>query len=221
MGQELVKLFEQKQISWSGFNSTYPLTKDKLKSHSVLIDFSSPSGFSQALQYCIELGVPFVSGTTGLSSEQKESLTKAGEQIPVLWSANMSLGIALLKKALKLFAGLESQDGFTEDFDFQVEEFHHRQKKDRPSGTALELQKSIQNVMPHRQLPTPMVMRAGAIYGTHRVYAVSSGEMICFEHQVLDRRIFAEGALRAAAWLIGKKSGNYCMEDFLEGHFKA
>jgi 4-hydroxy-tetrahydrodipicolinate reductase len=118
----------------------------------------------------------------------------------------MSLGVAVLKKAIRLFTHLD-------DFDFQIEEFHHNKKKDRPSGTAIALQEELQKTIPKKKLPEPLVVRAGGIFGIHKVYAVSDEEMLCFEHQALNRRVFAKGAVRAGLWLSKQRPGSYELED--------
>jgi 4-hydroxy-tetrahydrodipicolinate reductase len=173
----------------------------------IFIDFSSPALFELALQYCLEHKIPLVSGTTGLLPAHHEQIKKAGEQIPVLWAPNMSLGVAVLKNALKVFKA-------TRHFDFQVEEWHHRHKKDSPSGTALFLQSELERVI-EKACPPAMVMRAGGIYGVHKIYAASEEEIIQFEHTAINRTVFARGALVAAHWLLRQKKGSYTMDDVI------
>ncbi len=210
MGQEILQVLAEKKIKAAACGSKTPLTKKTLLGKNLVIDFSSPEGLESALALCVELQIPLVSGTTGISDNQKKKLMTAAKKIPVLWSPNMSLGIALLKKSVHLLAKLEG-------FDFQVEEFHHRRKKDRPSGTALALQQCLTEALPRKTtLPEPIVMRAGGIVGIHKVYATSEEEMIVFEHQALNRRVFASGAVRAGEWLCQQKPGLYQMEDLFE-----
>jgi 4-hydroxy-tetrahydrodipicolinate reductase len=119
----------------------------------------------------------------------------------------MSLGVAVLKKALSVFKA-------TKHFDFQVEEWHHRHKKDSPSGTAIYLQTELEKVI-ERPCPPAMVMRAGGIYGVHKIYAASDEEIIQFEHTAINRTVFARGALVAAQWLHHKPKGCYSMDDVI------
>ena len=185
------------------------ISKQVFKNHDLVIDFSSPQSLEKSLEICEELGLPLISGTTGISDGLQKKLKLASKKIPALWSPNMSIGIAVLKKAIQLLGQLE-------DFDFQVEEFHHNQKKDRPSGTALALQQTLKKSLAQKKaatLPEPLVVRAGGIVGIHKVYATSQNEMICFEHTAMNRKVFADGALLAGEWLIGQQPGLYTMED--------
>jgi len=215
MGQEILQILREQKIKYTGFDSEKNrLNKKALKGHQLVIDFSSPVGFSEALKLAVALEIPFISGTTGISTEQKNQLQLAAKKIPVLWSPNMSLGIALMKTAIGLFARLKG-------FDFQIEEFHHHRKKDRPSGTALALQETLslalQKAGVTTRLPEPMVMRAGGLVGVHKAYAVSEDELICIEHQALNRKVFATGAVRAGMWLSRQKAGLFNLEDMING----
>ena len=205
MGREVLALLQQKNIQATGFSqTTNPVNKKSIRGHDLVIDFSSPRGLECTLKICAELKIPLVSGTTGLSAHQRQKLATASKKIPILWSSNMSLGVAVLKKAVELFAQLKG-------FDFQIEEFHHNKKKDRPSGTALALQQSLLGAKP--SLPEPVVIRAGGIVGIHKAYAVSEDELLCFEHQALNRRVFAVGAVQASEWLVSQKPNLYHIED--------
>lgn len=170
-----------------------------------VIDFSSPSATLKVARWCGRHRKFLVSGTTGLSRGQQSSLKKLARRTAILWAPNLSLGVATLKQALKSFATLEG-------FDFQIEEVHHRHKKDRPSGTALALQAALHEAV-NKRLPEPLSIRGGDVRGIHRVWALGEGEMLCFEHVALDRAIFARGALAAAEWLSGQRSGYYGLED--------
>ena len=152
--------------------------------------------------------IPFVSGTTGLSRTDHLLLTKASKKIPALWAPNMSLGVAALERAIEALKSLSH-------FDFQIEETHHIHKKDSPSGTALRLQKTLEKTV-GRKLPDPLAIRGGGVFGIHQVHALGSNETLIFEHRALNRKVFAEGALFAAAWLSHKKKGLYTIQDVLE-----
>ena len=124
---------------------------------------------------------------------------------PVFYSANMSLGVAALRKAMQVF-------NYLSDFDFQIVEFHHNQKKDNPSGTALMLQKALPKSSKSKQ---PVGVRGGGIFGIHNVYAMSESEIIEFSHTALNRQVFAKGAVKVAKWLHEQKPGRlYTFEDY-------
>lgn len=174
----------------------------------VVIDFSTPEGLSKALEWCERNSCPLVSGTTGLTSKQNERIDQAANAIAILWAPNMSLGVTLLTRWLKIFESLK-------DWDYQIEEMHHRHKKDKPSGTGLYLQKELESVL-KRPLPPILSVRGGGVFGVHKVTAMSDEETISLEHVALNRIVFARGALTAARWLVGKKPGRYVMMDVLE-----
>ena len=173
----------------------------------VIIDFSSPEGLSEALEIGIKNKIPVVSGTTGLSPKEQKELKLAASKIPVFWAPNLSLGIAVLRKALQSFSSLKG-------FDFQIEETHHNQKKDKPSGTAILLQKDLQKVV-NTTLPEPLSIRGGGVYGIHHIHAMSNEEALCFSHEALNRKVFARGAIEAAIWIVNQRPGLYNMDDLL------
>lgn len=173
----------------------------------VVIDFSSPELFREALAWAVSNSVPFVCGTTGLEAGDQSALDEAAKKIPVLWSANMSMGINLLLGLLPKLKAFE-------DYDFQIEEFHHNKKVDRPSGTAKVLQNSLEKSV-GKSLPEPMVGRGGGIFGIHKIWMMAEEETLVFEHTALNRRIFARGATKAAVWLKGKSAGRYQVADML------
>lgn len=194
----------------AGFTHQGESLRDRRSSEVDLwIDFSLPDGFDSILAHCLKKGTPLVSGTTGLSSSQKKKLSTAGKKIPVLWSSNMSLGVAVLSEALRVFSRLDG-------FDFQIEEIHHRRKKDRPSGTALSLQEVLIDSV-GRDIPEPLALRGGGVFGVHKVWAFSEEEVLMFEHQALNRAVFARGAVAAAAWLRKKGPGSYTVREMLFG----
>jgi 4-hydroxy-tetrahydrodipicolinate reductase len=212
MGREVTSVLEEKKISFTR------ISREELKgkaspSFNVIIDFSTAEATSDLFKFALKHSLPVVSGTTGFEVAQK--LQKLAQDVPVLWSANMSLGVAVLKKSLESLQGLQSQM----DFDFQIEEFHHNKKLDSPSGTALALQKKLSEILTSDQkkrLQKPQALRLGGIYGVHKVHAVSSQEWLCFQHEALSRRVFASGAVTAALWLKSRKAGFYTLEDLLE-----
>jgi len=218
IGDELLKLIKQnpnlepslgignKSIGF--LKNMNDFNKVNSKDIDILIDFSSPAFFLEALDFCTANKIKLVSGTTGLTKEHHAKMQFAGATIPILWAPNMSLGIAVLKKSLNVFKSIPH-------FDFQIEEWHHRNKKDSPSGTALYLQSELEKVI-EKKCPPTMVMRSGGIFGVHKIYATSDEEMISFEHMALNRTVFARGALVGASWLIKhSKKGVYSLEDVI------
>ncbi|KYG66755.1 dihydrodipicolinate reductase [Bdellovibrio bacteriovorus] len=210
MGQEIAKVVEQ-----SAHDLFYALTRDvkldekKAAKVDVWIDFTSPQALKSVLQMAEKYKKPVVCGTTGFSAAEKKLLETYSKKIPVLWSSNMSLGVALLNEALKSFAAVS-------DFDFQIEEFHHNKKKDKPSGTAITLQENLEKAV-GRKLPEPLAIRGGGIFGVHKIYAMSDEEVLMFEHTALNRAVFAKGSVQAAEWLVKQKPGLYGIRDVLFG----
>jgi 4-hydroxy-tetrahydrodipicolinate reductase len=198
MGQELLALSGQEPgwnvttVARDGWCDILPIDVD------VVVDFSMPDGFSKTLDWCLDKRKPLVSGTTGLSRAQIESMEAAAKDIPILWSANMSLGVHVLARALKSLQALKG-------WDFQIEETHHRFKKDKPSGTAIFLQNELEKIVGEGVVPRPLSIRGGGVIGIHRVDAMALEETLRFEHQAVSRSVFARGALTAASWLAKRK----------------
>jgi 4-hydroxy-tetrahydrodipicolinate reductase len=206
----------------------YASSLDRGVAPAVLIDFSSADAFDAALALAVARRIPFVSGTTGLAPAQLAALGKAAAAIPVLWSANFSIGIAALARfardAAQAFPG----------WDCEIAETHHRTKKDAPSGTALMLGRAVaeargndfdrvaeceRTTSNRARDPSAIgfaVVRAGDIVGEHMVLFAGDGERIELTHRATDRDIFARGALRAALWIAGRSAGAYTMADLLD-----
>lgn len=223
MGQEVKAIISEEPAQWAlCFTLGRGSARADGKAHSppldVMIDFSTQAFFSEVLAQCVANGWPLVSGTTGLTEQQITDLSAAAQSIPIVYAANMSLGVALLNKMIKQLAELEG-------FDFAIEEIHHRHKLDQPSGTALHLQKTLQAAMQAAmqaavqeavQAEVPVVsLRGGGVFGVHRVLALGSEETLCLEHSALNRRVFARGALRAARWVHSQTKGLYGIADLL------
>jgi len=219
MGQEITNILKEKNhfelhlaicrtssLAESAYTRPTPACAEA-KDVDLWIDFSSPELLAKLLSVAMKNQTPVISGTTGLEAEQITALKKAAQKIPVLWSSNMSLGVAVLTEALEVFSRIPQ-------FDFQIEEFHHNRKRDKPSGTAKSLQQKLESVL-GRELPEPLSIRGGGIFGIHKVHAMSDEEHIVFEHMALNRAVFARGAVTAAQWLCSKKKGYYSMRDVL------
>ncbi|PIS10159.1 MAG: 4-hydroxy-tetrahydrodipicolinate reductase [Bdellovibrio sp. CG10_big_fil_rev_8_21_14_0_10_47_8] len=220
MGQEISRLLQAssdlraslgivRNGQAAGFErSAHGLKKKDFKDIDVVIDFSSLENFDDNLHFFSEEKIPLVSGVTGLSQKQFSNIEKSSKHSAVLWAPNMSLGVAVLAKALSAIQGVKG-------FDFQIEEFHHNKKKDNPSGTALFLQKELEKIVGKKCSP-PIGIRGGGIVGVHRVHMMAENETLSFEHVATNRKLFADGAVVAAKFMIKKKSGFFEMKDILE-----
>lgn len=199
-----------------------------VKGASVAIDFTLPAATLANLRACVAVRCPLVVGTTGHDAATLAELERAAREIPVLLSANMSLGVNLLLKLAELAAR-----ALGEDYDVEIFEAHHRNKKDAPSGTALALGKSVAQgrgialseaaeFARHGQTGARRsgaigfsVFRGGDVIGDHTVTFAGIGERMELTHRASDRLTFARGAVRAAQWIVGKPSGLYSMQDVL------
>ena len=172
----------------------------------VAIDFSLPAGFDAILSLCAARRRAFVSGTTGLASQQRSMLQAAAAQIPVLWASNFSLGVAVLDELVERAAAA------LPGWDCDIVEQHHTRKLDAPSGTALSLGAAAQRGGAD---PRYASLRAGDIVGEHTVQFATAGERIELVHRATSREIFARGALHCATRLVGRDAGSYRVRDLL------
>ena len=193
----------------------------------IIIDFTIAFATETLLEAALENPKPLVIGTTGLTPHQKNLLDEASKMMPVLYSTNMSLGVAVLNKLVSLASSA------LKDFDIEIVEQHHRYKKDAPSGTAMTLG---ENAAVARGLNLEdvrvsgrngligerskdeiaiMALRGGDIVGRHTVGFYNDGEFIELNHTATSRNTFAKGALRAAKWLANQKNGLYSINDCL------
>lgn len=204
----------------------YAAAADVVEKIDIVIDFSHYSAVPALINSCVAKNLPIVIATTGLTDDTKAMLPVASQIIPVFYSANMSLGINVLIKALQSVApALEN------DFNIEIIEKHHNQKKDAPSGTALLLADSINDSLTKpkdylfgragNDLENPLsqmgihAIRGGSIPGEHTVIFAGSNEILEFTHTALSRDIFANGALKAAEFLLKQSAGLYSMQDLL------
>ncbi len=173
----------------------------------VLVDFSLPAAFDVALELCLQRGVALVSGTTGLSDAQRSALDSATRAIPALWSANFSIGVAVLNDLVRRAATM------LPGWDCDIVESHHVHKRDAPSGTALALGETVASA--RGSAPHYASLRAGDIVGEHLVQFTGTGERVELVHRATDRDVFALGALEAAALIAGRGPGRYALGDLL------
>lgn len=193
----------------------------------VVIDFSAAAAVDTLLEHAIAKKLPVVLCTTGFSENQLEKVKEASKQIPILKSANMSLGINMLLKLVQ-----EAAKVLTEaDFDVEIVEKHHNKKVDAPSGTALALADSINEAMSNqydyvydrsqvrqrrdkKELGISAV-RGGTIVGEHEIIFAGMDEVIEFKHTAYSKAVFAKGSVSAAKFLAGRRPGFYDMSDVI------
>ncbi len=199
-----------------------------IKPGAVIIDFTTLESSLSALAIAEKAGAAHVLCTTGFSPEQKAIIGAAAQKIPVLFSPNMSIGVNVLFKAAEAVA-----KALGPDFDIEIIEAHHNQKKDAPSGTALGFAEAVArglevNLKDHAVYGREGMVgartrgeigihavRGGDIAGDHTVLFAGDGERIEIRHVAHGRQVFAQGALRAALYLSGRKPGLYTMADVL------
>lgn len=195
----------------------------------VIVDFSHPSAFDALCDLALDKGLALVAATTGLSGEQRERLSSLSKDIPVFFSANMSLGINLLIELAKKATAV-----LGEGFDIEIVEQHHNRKLDAPSGTALAIADAVGETF--REPPRYVYdrhsvrqsrrrdeigihsVRGGTICGKHDVIFAGTDEVITLSHEAASREVFAAGAIRAARFMTGKGAGFYSMSE-LVGEF--
>jgi 4-hydroxy-tetrahydrodipicolinate reductase len=177
----------------------------------VAVEFTQPDAAVGNITACLRAGVPIVVGTTGWYDSLAAVTQIANETgTPLLWSPNFSLGVNVLIELARYAATMMRS---LEDFDAHIVETHHSKKKDAPSGTAIAIAKAASDAL-ERPIPTTSV-RTGSVPGTHELIFDGTFEQLSLTHLARDRRVFAEGALTAADWLVGKK-GVFTMRDVLE-----
>lgn len=194
----------------------------------VLIDFSSPDGTMNHLEYCYKNRKNMVIGTTGLNTSQIHKIKLASKKIAIVHSANYSIGINLIHCFLENAVNI-----INKNTDIEIIETHHKEKKDAPSGTSLQLGKKIAkllnwdfnksavfsrcgNIGPRKLKEIGFsTIRAGHEVGEHTVLIVNNEEKISITHTAFNRSTFAKGALTAAQWVNNKKSGLFNMSHIL------
>lgn len=178
----------------------------------VVIDFSLPEGTEQVLDAVVSYNKPLVCGVSGLNDAQMTTLENAARVVPVLYDRNMSLGVAVLERVLR-----EAVIALGPGFDVEISETHHVHKKDAPSGTALKLGEAVAEARGDSDTSAIRyeVERRGEVPGDHEITLRSPTEVLRLAHSVTTRQVFADGALRAARWLVNREAGLYSMADVL------
>lgn len=180
----------------------------------VVIEFTVPEATVANVRVAQALRKPMVIGTTGLSTAQHATLRAASQVIPIIVSPNMSLGVNVLFELARLAA-----ERLGNSYDVEVVESHHRQKKDAPSGTAKRLAELLESVrrLPKGSLPVHAI-RAGDIVGDHTVVFAGASERLELTHRAHSREVFAQGALRAAQFVVTQPPGLYEMSHVLRAN---
>lgn len=233
MGQALVRCIEtMPQLELAGTWARDGDLHGLLEAADVAVDFTLPGAIADVLEGATRAGKPLVCGVTGLDDGQLEQVAAAARRIPLLYDRNMSVGIAILAELVALAGACLGPA-----FEASIHEVHHVHKKDAPSGTALKLGEALARARGrefrdvYRYRPDAVASRTsaadivvtaerrGEVAGEHRVRLESGAEKLELGHSVTDRRVFAEGALTAAAWLCGRPAGLYTMRDVVRARW--
>jgi 4-hydroxy-tetrahydrodipicolinate reductase len=202
LGKDIGDLINQKKIDIQISHGT--LLEKEID---IIIDFSSPESSMSVLEDARSRKIPIIIGTTGFNESQLKEINKISSEIPVLLAPNTSSGIAVLKTIIT-----NSRALFSEDSIIEIEETHHEEKKDSPSGTALDLKETISSHFPNSEI-TVESFREGTNPGEHTIRVKLANESIELTHKAEDRSIFASGALIGARWLLSRPKGLYRMHD--------
>ena len=201
MGQAILDIFKK-----NNFNEV-----DKIQDCDVVVDFSHPDALNKIIDDCVLSKKPLVIGTTGLSNEDLEVINRASRTIPILYASNFSKGILDLKKSILSFL-LKSD----EEYHCEIEEVHHNQKTDFPSGTAVDIREFINQNDKKKLVKSLKIisLRRGNIFGIHKIIFKNSVECLEFKHEALSREVFASGALAAARKIIELSPNLYSIDEF-------
>lgn len=215
-------------VAYTGQPGAFPIAVEYAQAKAdadVIIDFSRPDALPELLKLAVETKTPAVLCTTGYTDVELEAIRRAAEVIPVLRSANMSLGVNVLQQLVAMAART------LEGYDIEIVEKHHRMKVDSPSGTAIMLYDAAKE---ERAEAIPVhgrygrtekrtaaeigihAVRGGTVTGEHEVGFYGNGEQIILTHRAENRSLFAQGALKAATYLMDKPAGLYSMQDVVK-----
>lgn len=230
VGREVVRLVQEEAglslaaaVDQAGGDGVFENLEDYNGPADVLVDFSNHAAVWNIMDYCEARNLPVVVATTGHTEDGLRRIAGASEKIPVFHSANMSVGVALLARLVKQAAAI------FRGCDVEIIEKHHNRKLDAPSGTALLLADAVKSERPDaiyrygregiqkRELNEIGIhaLRMGNVVGEHEVIFSTDSQTITLKHEAHDRALFAEGAIAAAYFIIGKQNGLYRMENLL------
>lgn len=205
-GQRVLKMAEEAaDITAVGICHRGDPLENHIVAGAVVVDFSVPEASVHNAQVCAANGMRAVIATTGLTAAQQEAVRVAAQKTAIVFTPNTSLGVTLMLGWMQQAAA-----GLGPHYKAELVEIHHTRKKDAPSGTALRLAKAFGREMPIKSV------REGDVAGIHTVTFTGPFEKIIVNHEALDPKLFAEGALKAARWVEGKPAGLYDMQDVLK-----
>lgn len=195
------------------FAATQLIIASELQASSfdVFIDFTTPAAVMQHLDYCLHNNIAMVIGVTGFDASQLQIITQAASRIPILMSANMSIGVNICYKLLT-----QSCKMFDNSWKVAISDVHHQHKKDSPSGTAKQLAQVIAAARGVDVATIPIHSeRLGDVVGEHSITFSNSTETVTINHTANTRDIFALGAVNAARWIYGREPNLYNMLDVI------
>ena len=173
----------------------------------LIIDFSTPQNSIQVSRFARKENIPILIGTTGFNEEELNEINEIAKEIPLLIAPNTSLGVALFKKIL-----YHSKEVLNAASSIEIHEQHHKEKKDSPSGTAINLKDQLKDIVSNKDIHI-VSSREGDSPGVHTIKLSFEDETIEISHKASDRSIFAKGAIIAGKWLKDKPPGLYTMQD--------
>ena len=179
-----------------------------------MIDFSEPNASLNCLRFCAENSIRFVSGTTGFNEEHHREIIDLSKRTPIFLSSNFSRGVAMVSTLLEYISS--KLDNETQ---ISLEEIHHKDKLDAPSGTAIDLRNTVTKILNKHSIKKDVSIsskRIGQHVGFHRATFSFQGEAISIAHEAKDRSVFSLGALAATRWIIDMPPGLYGMRDFID-----
>lgn len=221
MGSDIGHVLKREHLGIFVTSDPVPL----IKQADVVIDFTAPESTAQHALIAAQFNKPFVTGTTGMGKDLQQDIINASEQVPVVFSPNMSIGITLMNVLVKKVATI-----LDDSFDIEIVEMHHRHKLDAPSGTAIAIGQAAakgrgihlegtsvrcRTSQRHKGEIGFSSLRGGEVAGDHSAIFAGDNEVITISHRAFDQKVFASGALKAAEWLIKQPKGLYTMHDVL------
>ncbi|MGM0639880.1 MAG: 4-hydroxy-tetrahydrodipicolinate reductase [Thermotogota bacterium] len=171
----------------------------------VIIDFSLKEAFSETLKIIKEKEVPLITGTTGLEDADFEKMKEISKKVPIIQSFNFSIGINIMTELLA-----KMNDYIDETYDIEITETHHRFKKDKPSGTAILLEKILNS-----KIEEVHSKRLGSEFGEHEIEFANTGEIIKISHRAYSREAFTKGVLLSAKKIFNLENGFYTFKQIL------
>lgn len=233
MGNEVIKSLKEEDEIICGFdreekNKNFPVYNDieKIKEKAdVIIDFSNPKATLEILKYAKKTNTPIVIATTGFNDGESKIIEEYSKELPIFKSANMSLDINLMADIIKKIAKVLTES------DIEIVETHHNRKIDSPSGTAILLADAIKEVLEDKTYNMDRMskrekrdkneigfssIRGGNIVGKHEVIFFGENESLTITHEAYSRKVFADGALKAARYIKNKSTGLYSMKDIVD-----